>query len=183
MTQFYDYVAIEASSDLQNWIEVDKYDSRRFADWLAKSVDPFAFLTDNLFKEQSINLVDKGLNLGDTFVFRFKLVSNGNGTSLGWAVKWINATTASARQVLDNEKTFTVYPTISNGNFTIFGNYSLGKSKVQLVDLTGREVYNNTLDFSNQNEHQISINTRSGVYILTIVDDSNRRKSEKLIIK
>ena len=41
LTQFYDYVAIEASSDLQNWIEVDKYDSRRFADWLAKSVDPF----------------------------------------------------------------------------------------------------------------------------------------------
>lgn len=183
LTQFYDYVAIEASSDLQNWIEVDKYDSRRFADWLAKSVDPFAFLTDNLFKEQSINLVDKGLNLGDTFVFRFKLVSNGNGTSLGWAVKWINATTASARQVLDNEKTFTVYPIISNGNFTIFGNYNLGKSKVQMVDMTGREVYKNTLDFTSQNEHQISINTKPGVYILNIVDESNKRKSEKLIIK
>ena len=32
-------------------------------------------------------------------------------------------------------------------------------------------------------EHQISINTKPGVYILNIVDESNKRKSEKLIIK
>jgi hypothetical protein len=49
--------------------------------------------------------------------------------------------------------------------------------------MTGREVYKNTLDFTSQNEHQISINTKPGVYILNIVDESNKRKSEKLIIK
>ena len=182
LTQFYDYVTIEASSDLQNWIEVDKYDSRRFTDWLSKSVDPFAFFADNLFKQQSINLVDKGLTLGDTYVFRFKLVTNNSGVSNGWAVKSINASTASIQEVLNNERSFLVFPTISNGNFTIFGNYNLGKSKVQLVDMTGKEVYKNTLDFSSQNEYQISTNTKPGVYILNVVDESKKRKSEKLII-
>ncbi|MGC6284434.1 MAG: T9SS type A sorting domain-containing protein [Polaribacter sp.] len=183
LNQFYDYVIIEASSDLKTWITLDKYDARRFSDWLDAYNDNTSVFTDGLFKQQSVNLTNKGLQVGETYVFKFSLKTDSNTNSLGWAVKSVNATTASIQEVLNNERPFSVFPTISNGNFTIFGNYNLGKSKVQLVDMTGREVYKNTLDFSSQNEYQISTNTKPGVYILNIVDESNKRKSEKLIIK
>ena len=183
LNQFYDFVTIEVSTDLQNWIEVDKYDSRRYSDWLAKSQDPFAFFLDNLFKQQSINLIDKGLNLGETYVFRFSLKSDDNDVSLGWAVRSINASTASIREVIENEKPFAVYPTISDGNFTLFGNYKLGKSKLELIDMTGRKVHESSVDFSTQNEQKVSVTIPPGMYILNIIDESKRRVSEKIIIE
>ncbi|WP_334056831.1 T9SS type A sorting domain-containing protein [Polaribacter sp. P097] len=183
LTSFYDYVTIEASTDLQNWVTLDKYDARRYSDWLSTYNDPFAVYTDNLFKTQTINLIDKGLVAGQTVVFRFRLVTDAGVNSYGWAIKSINAATASVQDVIDNKELFAVYPTVSNGNFTIYAGDSFAKTKIKIYDVSGREAYNSTVDFSSQKEKQMSINLNAGMYILNLIDDKGVRTSKKIIIQ
>jgi len=183
LNSFYDYVIIEASSDLENWVLLDKYDARRFSDWLSTYNDSFAMYDEGLFKTQTINLIDKGLAPGQTVVFRFKLVADAGANSYGWAIKNINAATASVQDVIDNKELFTVYPTVSNGNFTIYAGDSFAKTKVKIYDVSGREAFNSTIDFSSQKEKQMSISLNAGMYILNLIDENGVRTSKKIIIQ
>lgn len=184
LNSFYDYVIIEASTDLQNWKTLDKYDARRFSEWLDEfNKGTAATASDNLFKSQTIVLTDKGFAIGDTIVIRFSLVTDPGATSFGWAIRSIEEATASINDVLKDKKTFTIYPTISNGNFSIFAKNSLGKSTLQIVDLTGREVHKETLDFKTAGKQAISVNLNSGVYLVNLIDESNKRTSQKIIIE
>lgn len=183
LSSFYDYIIIEASSDLENWITLDKYDARRYSDWLSTYNDSFAMYDEGLFKTQTINLIDKGLSPGQTVVFRFKLVADAGVNSYGWAIKSINAATASVQDVIDNKELFAVYPTVSNGNFTIFAGNSFAKTKIKIVDVSGREAYNSTIDFSSQKEKQMHISLNAGMYILNLIDENGVRTSKKIVIQ
>lgn len=184
LNSFYDYVIIEASADLQTWKTLDKYDSRRFPEWLVEfNKGAAASANDNLFKSQSIVLTDKGFSIGETIVFRFRLVSDPGANSFGWAIKSIQGSVASIDDVLTDKEVFTVYPTISNGNFTVFGKNTLGKTKLQIVDITGKSVYKGTLDFSSKEKQQVSVNLNAGVYILQVIGNNNKQSSKKIIIE
>lgn len=186
LNSFYDFVIIEASTDLQNWVTLDKYDARRDSNWLAQSARQVALMNinDALFKEQSIDLLSKGFSIGDTVVFRFSLITDPGTTSYGWAIRSINKdAVASVRDVLKGIELFSVYPTISKGNFTIFGKNTLGKTKLQIVDLTGKSVYNNTLDFNAKEKQPVSVNLKSGIYILQVIGENNKKSSKKIIIE
>ena len=186
LTKFYDYVIIEASKDLQNWTTLDKYDARRFEDWLiesGKDVD-LMNINDALFKKQSIDIKSKGFVDGDEVVLRFSLVTDPGTTSYGWAIRSINTdAVASVKDVLTNMRLFSVYPTVSNGNITVFGKNNLGNSKVQIVDLTGKKVYQNTFDFNQNQKQEISVNLTQGVYILQLIDQNKKIGTQKIIIE
>ena len=184
LNSFFDYVIIEASTDLQTWKTLDKYDSRRFPEWLTEfNKGATASANDNLFKSQSILLTDKGFSVGETIVFRFRLVSDPAANSFGWAIKSIQGSVASIDDVVNGVKLLTVYPTISKGNFTVFGKNTLGKTKIQIVDITGKSVYNSTLDFNLKEKQQVSVNLNAGVYILQVIGNNNRKSSQKIIIE
>ncbi|TMM30528.1 T9SS type A sorting domain-containing protein [Polaribacter aestuariivivens] len=91
--------------------------------------------------------------------------------------------TASVDDVLTDKKAFTVYPTISNGNFTIFAKNSLGKSKINIFDISGRQVYKANLDFTSEEKQEISVNLNAGIYIVNVVDENNKKSSNKIIIE
>lgn len=90
---------------------------------------------------------------------------------------------ASIDDVVTDKKVFTVYPTISNGDFNIFAKNELGNSNIYIYDINGREVFNSQLDFSERQSQNVSVNLRSGIYIVNIIDQNNRKSSEKIIIK
>ena len=93
------------------------------------------------------------------------------------------AASASVDDVLTDNKAFTVYPTISKGNFTVFAKSSLGKAKINIFDISGRQVYKANLDF-NQNERQaVSLNVSSGIYIVNLVDENGKKDSKKIVIE
>jgi photosystem II stability/assembly factor-like uncharacterized protein len=185
LTQFYDYVIIEASKDLKNWIQLDKYDARRFPEWLTEyNNNVNTSVRDNLFREQSISISSKGFSYGDTVVFRFSLVTDQAANSYGWAIKSINsAPTASVEEVLSGLDTFTVYPTISKGNFTIFAKSNSGKSQFNIFDISGREVYKSELDFTVNEKQAISINVSSGIYFVKMIDENGKKSSKKIVIE
>ena len=91
--------------------------------------------------------------------------------------------TASIDDVLLDNKAFTVYPTISKGNFTVFAKSSLGKSKINVFDISGRQVYNSNLDFNSNERQLIELNVNAGVYIVNLVDENNNKSSKKIIIQ
>ena len=93
------------------------------------------------------------------------------------------ADVASVDDVLSDKKVFTVYPTISNGEFTVFAKNELGNSKILIFDITGRQVFNSKLNFSQNENQQVSVNLRSGTYIVNIIDQNKRKSSEKIIIR
>lgn len=185
LNSFYDYVIIEASTDLETWKTLDKYDARRFTSWLTEyNKGASAKARSDLFEEQNVVLTDKGFNVGDTIVFRFKLVADAGANSYGWAIKSITAgTPASINEVLKGNQAFTIYPTISNGNFTVFAKNELGKTKVNIFDLSGRLVYNAELNFNVYKKQSVSVNLNSGVYIVNLVDENNRTSSKKIVIE
>lgn len=184
LNSFYDYVIIEASSDLQTWETLDKYDSRRFPEWLAEfNKGAAATASDNLFKSQTIVLTDKGFSVGETIVFRFRLVSDPAANSFGWAIRSIQGSVASIDDVINDVTVFAVYPTISKGEFTVFGKNTFGKTKLQIVNLSGQSVYKNTLDFNLNEKQKISVNLNSGVYMVQVIGENNKRSSKKIIIE
>lgn len=93
------------------------------------------------------------------------------------------ATPASVDEVLADKKVFTMYPTISNGNFTLFAKNTLGKSRVHVFDISGKQVYSTNVDFNQSRDQQISINARPGVYIVNLIDENNKKASGKIIIE
>ena len=184
LSSFYDFVLIEGTTDLQSWKTIDKYDARRFQEWLDEhDKGAAATANDNLFKSQTVSLTDKGFAIGETVVLRFSLVTDAGATSFGWAIKSIQGSVASIDDVVNDVKIFSVYPTISKGNFTIFGKNTLGKSKLNLVDITGKSVYSKSLDFNENEKQQISVNLGTGVYFVEIIGNNNKRASSKIIIE
>ncbi|PQJ75134.1 VPS10 domain-containing protein [Polaribacter gangjinensis] len=183
LNSFFDFVIIEASSDLKNWKTLDKYDSRRFPEWLEEfNKGAQATINDNLFKPQTIVLTDKGFSIGETIVLRFRLVTDPSVNSFGWAIKSIQGATASIQEVLNDVKVFSVYPTISKGKFTVFAKNTLGLSKIQIVDVNGKKVYENKIDFVKNERQPISVNLKKGVYILQLIGNQ-KRASKKIIIE
>jgi hypothetical protein len=93
------------------------------------------------------------------------------------------APSASVSEVLIDAKIFTVYPTISRGSFTVFAKSSLGKTKMSVVDMTGRQVYVSNVDFRENEKQEVSIRANSGVYFVNLVDEKGNKSSNKIIIK
>ncbi|TVZ56645.1 putative secreted protein (Por secretion system target) [Lutibacter sp. Hel_I_33_5] len=90
---------------------------------------------------------------------------------------------ASVEEVNKDKLNFTIYPTVNNGNFTLFAKRDLGNSKVSVIDLNGKEVYNSKIDFNNNEKHKININNLTkGMYLINLIDKKNNKYSKKLII-
>ena len=185
LTSFYDFVIIEASTDLITWKTLDKYDARRSTDWLLEyNKGSNALGSDLLFKEQSIVLTDKGFTIGDTVVFRFRLVTDPGTNSYGWAIKSINdRSTASINEVLKGNKFFTIYPTISNGNFTLYAKNTLGLTNMSIFDINGKQVYTKEVNFRAQRKQEISVSLKAGIYIVHLVDENNKKVASKIVIE
>tara|TARA_R110001632_G_scaffold111825_3_gene222670 strand:- start:513 stop:3302 length:2790 start_codon:yes stop_codon:yes gene_type:complete len=101
----------------------------------------------------------------------------------GFFTSSFTATTASLDDVLTDKKVFTVYPTISNGDFTVFAKTDLGKTAIKIFDIAGKQVYSSDLNFNENSNQLVSVNLKSGMYIVNLVDQNNRKSSGKIIIR
>lgn len=93
------------------------------------------------------------------------------------------AGTASIDEVVSNTKTFTVYPAISNGNFTVFAKSTLGNAKLDVFDISGRQVYTAKINFSENEKQLISLNVNNGIYIVNLTDEQGKKSSKKIVIQ
>ncbi len=190
--QFYDYVTIEGSSDLKEWKRLDIYDAERFSDWTeVYNSDPAPSINDELFKTQSINLLDH-FNENDTIAIRFRLVSDQSVTSFGWAIRSINASNNNGKKVPVKELVYNqekhknnlrVYPTVSNGSVEVLSYSGIENSKVEVYSLSGRLMYSKALGRIDESPQELPLeDLDSGVYLVKILGDGVEATS-RIVIK
>lgn len=76
-----------------------------------------------------------------------------------------------------------IFPTVSNGEFSISSSKGIGETKIELYSITGQKVYSTQLNFNSGNIERINVGQlASGVYILSLATPEIRG-SKKLIIK
>lgn len=90
---------------------------------------------------------------------------------------------ASVDDVVKDNKVFTMYPTVSSGEFTVFAKNTVGKATLMLFDINGKQVFSKQVDFTQQEKQLVTVNLTSGVYIVNLIDKNNRKATEKVIIK
>ena len=78
---------------------------------------------------------------------------------------------------------FTVYPTVSNGSFTVFAKADAGKSTIKMYNVRGQEVHRQNIDFSVEERNKVEVNLSAGIYIMQIYDAQNRKSSKKVVIE
>jgi subtilisin-like proprotein convertase family protein len=162
-------------------------------------------LVDNPIKGD-LKLNGTPLNIGDTFTqddinngFVSYLSTSGVTTTDAFKIDITNATNGFLpnQQIninidatplsVDNQffkKTKTlVFPTVSNGEFSIISNTSLGKTTIEIFNINGQRVYMKKLNFRSGNKENIITNgLASGVYILKLSAES-AQGTKKIIIK
>ncbi|WP_299833676.1 PA domain-containing protein [uncultured Tenacibaculum sp.] len=93
------------------------------------------------------------------------------------------AATASVDEVLQGEKIFTVYPTVSNGEFTVFAKRENGKTNINIFNLSGSQVLTKKVDFNEEERQLISTNLSSGVYLIQVINGEKKISTRKIVIK
>ena len=78
---------------------------------------------------------------------------------------------------------FSVYPSVSKGNFTVIAKGIVGKTKMVVFNTNGQEVYKSDLDFNSVAKQEISINVNAGIYIVSLIEENGEKVSKKIIIK
>jgi len=163
------------------------------------------FMITEIPQKGVVKLSGVNLNIGDTFTqddINSGLIAYSNTSSVSttdfFKVDITNATggflagqqitfNIDAALAVDDEffnKTgISVFPTVSEGNFFVQSKSYIGKTEVELYNISGQRVYKTNLDFNSLGLKQINTNNlSSGVYILKISSD-NMQGSKKIIIK
>lgn len=190
--QFYDIVTIEGSSDLSNWVQLDTYDAERFTEWTDAYNSGATAINDDLFKEQTINLLNF-FQAGETIAIRFRLISDPNTNSFGWAIRSINVQEEPAvaeeeeeevvEKPLSPQGTF-VYPTISNGEVQISSGTTINNSMVEIYGMSGRLVYSKKIGTLNDSQQTLSLeNLKSGMYLVKILGDGGVTNTSRIVIR
>jgi len=84
----------------------------------------------------------------------------------------------SINTLAESSNQITIFPNPSNGSFTVDFNQSLNFKEIRLTDLLGNIV----LQRPTSNQTKIAIDKlQSGTYILTLIDQENRKINKKII--
>ncbi len=168
-SDFYDYVAVEASKDGTEWIPIeDGYDCRYRADWLA-AYNSKTFPTPSMFAHHKVNLLNK-FKSGDVVLIRFHLYSDPESVGWGWIIDNLQIQ-PNGVGVNDKEEIPTEYaleqnfPNPFNPETVI--KYSIPKASMvslKIYDVLGREVA--TLINQNQNAGRYTYNFSAANYKL-----------------
>lgn len=151
-----------------------------------------------------VRLSNTQLVLGETFtqddINTSKITyvnSSGVSTTDSFKVDITNATngfspneelivTIDAALAIDNyffEKTgISVYPTVSNGNFSISSSKGIGKTTIEMYSIIGQKVFAQEINFNRGNIEKINAEQlASGIYILKLTS-KNMQGSKKILI-
>ncbi|WP_179375431.1 zinc-dependent metalloprotease [Winogradskyella wichelsiae] len=123
-----------------------------------------------------------GLNSqGDWSILIADFFSGDTGVLNSWSVEFCNTTNLSLQ---DNElEALSIYPNPNNGEFNIkFNPRSSENIAIDVYDIRGRSIYNQKFNNIGSFNKTIQLNNaQSGVYLLTIIDGS-QKVTKKIIV-
>ncbi|TRX39511.1 zinc-dependent metalloprotease [Flavobacterium restrictum] len=128
--------------------------------------------------------VFNGLNPSGTWTFRIRDAFVGDTGTLDAASVSICTKTYTLGDADFEINDFVLYPNPNKGNFTIqFNSTSNSGVKVQVTDLLGRTIYDNTFAGKSNFKEQIQLkNATTGIYVLTVLD-GHRKVVKKIVVE
>ena len=75
-----------------------------------------------------------------------------------------------------------VFPTVSEGQFTLTSTKSLGSTQVQMYSITGQKVYDTTVDIEQGLRKEFDLNVNSGMYLIKL-KGAGFETTKRIIIK
>lgn len=187
-----DFVTVEGTVDGSNWIEmITPYNSEIDDNWSAY-VKFESNPTADLFKQQTINLLDYFAK-DDLVAIRFKLTSSIDGDgAYGWVINNLDIQGESERPTSSLEDLMSISsvkigPTeIVDGKSTLFVNTSKKSNiNIEIFDLQGKLLSKQSLGIFPLGNHSIPFtvkNYNEGIMI-AVIDINGTKKSFKLIGK
>jgi hypothetical protein len=86
-----------------------------------------------------------------------------------WSEEWMFTIAGTGIEEAENAANLQVYPNPSNGDFTVTFDKAEGENvELQVIDMVGKVVYEETLNFANGTTQQINTALPEGVYILKL---------------
>ncbi|MFK7952546.1 MAG: T9SS type A sorting domain-containing protein [Ekhidna sp.] len=179
---FYDYVVVEASTDGQTWIALeDGYDASLHSEW-ESAYNNEEGGEPGMFKEHSINLLDK-FSAGDDILVRFRLFADAGANAYGWVVDdlLIQQELPLSTNV-ENENAVSVFPNPIVNSAEIQLNVEALESNIRVYSAGGKLVDRIQLEENQKSVTWTPSNLGTGVYILRFISN-NGPISKKLFIK
>ncbi|NOR28801.1 MAG: T9SS type A sorting domain-containing protein [Lutibacter sp.] len=114
--------------------------------------------------------------------FKVDITNATNGFIADQSIIFSIDETLAVRRDFLKEAGVSIYPTVSNGNFSISSKTNLGETILEIYTITGQRVFNKMLDFNFGNIEFVEANNlTSGIYILRLTSDRSQG-SKKIII-
>lgn len=89
--------------------------------------------------------------------------------------------TISDKETIKNNWSVELFPNPTNGNFTLVSKTENEALMVTITDITGKLIYNNTVNTSNFIIN-LDVNAKAGVYLISIKNSANECITKKLVI-
>ncbi|WP_242203069.1 zinc-dependent metalloprotease [Aestuariivivens insulae] len=111
------------------------------------------------------------------------LADGDTGTLNSWYIELCTTSLTLDNPAFNNISSLKIFPNPNKGEFTITLKGSLSNLiKVEVFDIRGRQIYNNSYKGSGDFNETISLkNAQTGIYILN-VNDGNRQSTKKIVI-
>lgn len=90
-------------------------------------------------------------------------------------------TSVTEKEILKNRWTVDLYPNPNNGNFTLVSKTESEELALTITDMAGKLIYNATVNTSNFIVN-LDLNTKPGIYLITITNSTNESITKKLVI-
>ena len=85
-------------------------------------------------------------------------------------------------QLEDISYTLKVFPTVSEGQFTLTSTQNLGSTQIEIYSITGKRVYETKVDMQQGFRKQFDLSLNSGMYLMKL-KGSNFETTKRIIIK
>ena len=99
----------------------------------------------------------------------------------GFFTSQFTSVTLSVAENSFNSDTVSIFPTVSDGKFTLTTQRALGNITFSVYDLSGKKVYGSNFDLSS-NRRDFNLDLNSGLYIIKI-NSENSSITKRIIIK
>jgi len=143
--------------------------------------------SNTLFVNHEIDILQT-FNAGDTILIRFRLYSDPFAAAWGWAIDNLQIQTDNEVTSLNDAEILSdiaLYPNPSNGKYSVeLNNVLKGNVKISVVDLQGKEVYQENLNnFNGYQKFSVDISQLpKGIYFMKLSNGENAA-TKRLILQ
>ncbi|MEO1255750.1 MAG: T9SS type A sorting domain-containing protein, partial [Bacteroidota bacterium] len=180
---FYDFVVVEGSKDLKNWLALEPgYDANFDGRW-TNAYNSGQDGTTSMFVSHAID-ISNTFDPGDTIAIRFRLYTDPLATAWGWAIDDLEIQNEEGGiNFNDLKQNIALFPNPTEGPIRmILESDGFARYDYQILDASGRKVMEGDFGLNGIEVFDLDLSQLAGgIYFLRIMDNGNEVDVKKVI--